>query len=476
MHIFKQSLLALVSFVIVGGAVFYGTVLNAQQQSYDVVLTTQTPLYTWRQIPYNNSTGYFPFTNIEWVQNGFVVAGNCADGRNGTQLESAGMYLFSESGVHQGTQNVCSDTTTRAQGCYEAGGCSAGTKILPFSSGGSFVREMQTTGHGFARSPVSYSASGGLSMLSRVFFNTMGFGWHGGNDIGLGNTSLLNNLAVANGILVGTEDVYRGTGDQYDEFNSFYSLPALNRIARVSRGYYPIVGIGEYFIALPGRNSLAGARVYRMPSQTELSQGQLPTQVQTLPSGAVINYALDARDPNRIAIYWDRGTLRTYTTGTNGLVEESERRINPFEAGNTHTHFVAIMGDYTAYPKCTGSGLTNQQCELIVENGTSTLSVQPLPRSVSDEKQRIMSLAFSPSGKILVALQSPGGSENGELYMYQVGGVQNVPSGGTTTPGTLPEVDTDAIMRAFVDIGFSYARYLQGFLNHGFFQPTPELD
>ncbi len=479
MNTFSRTLLSSSCIMILALSV----VLHAGAQTtgqFDVILSSPEPVYSWRDIPYNDASpkGNFPFQKITWLPGGYFLAtGECADGRDGTQFEKGGLYLLSDTGTYLATRDVCFDSSERVRACYEGGGCYIGTKILPTGTG-SFVQELQPPQAGIARSPITYSVNGSsIDLQDRIFFNDEGTRWKNGADIGKGTTAEFRYSAVANGVLVGVETVSTGN-DRYEIFNSIYSLPGLSRITKSSVRFYPIVGIGNYIIASNNPTSDT-VKVYRVPDQNALSRGELPSSVQTLATGRVFGYAVDAQNPNRIALYTStgsisNGTLRVYTVGTNGLDLESERNLTNTtgSAALDYRYPIALSGEYLAYSSCHGSdpAKSSASCELIVEKNDQKLSVEPLPKSAEDVSQWVHSLALSANGNILVGLEplAGGEKENGELYLYTIRGAQTAPfPSGTTTPNTqLP--GNGIVINGTADyfaIAQSYITLLQALLN-----------
>lgn len=243
--------------------------------------------------------------------------------------------------------------------------------------------------------------------------------------------------------------------------------------------FYPIIGVGAYVVAATNQPGYLGAfppiQVYKMPSTNDLAQRVAPSLVQTLFTNRyLLHYAIDTANQNRLAIFSIPSgtaigvaqlTMTIYQAGTSSLTQVSERNLGP-DAAKVSGLFMngsafAVSGDYLAYGSC--GNVTNWDggrgghkfngCELIVEkiqNG-ERLTVEPLPLSrLSDfgidglgalvgEAQAIGSVAISPTGRILVttgAGPNSSGGDNGNAYLYQIGGVSAPPPGGGGGGGT----------------------------------------
>jgi len=431
----------IILFVFVG---FFGV---AHAQSEDVFLIDSEPFYTWFDAKVANGLhNPVPFSYAEWLPSGhFVISGRCntaisAPGFNPPggvgSFEDSGMYVLTDDGTFVAKRNVCFDTSVRAPGCFEFRGCEAGGTTLPIG-GSQFIRINQNNAVGevFARSPVLYNVlSSSVSLLKKLFFNS----WLFRDTFPPGQPESLvrdfRSIAVVNNFMIGQEE----------RVNAFfgivvYSLPNMFKVAEwpVTEGpTWPIVGVGNYLLAIHqdilfSSAGLGVVGVYRMPSESELLNGERPELVSEFSNrGFIAGYAHDAQDPNRIAIYWTgvgSGGARShvnlisiYNATPSGLVLESELSIQPLtivvEPGQ---HVLALSGEYLMYVVCGGGGV-NRQCTLHVEKNGQALSVQPLSSNTAGIN--IPTIAVSDSGTILVSANggNPLSVSNGAIYLYSI--------------------------------------------------------
>jgi hypothetical protein len=184
-----------------------------------------------------------------------------------------------------------------------------------------------------------------------------------------------------------------------------------------------------------------------MPSRQELRDGKRPEKVQTLNTldfvgpgtGGLGGITFDATNPNRVMIFsasfGGTGTYVIYEAGQNGLENVGSGAFNSNRASPFHG--VALSGEYLAYTSCDEVGDNDifgfrnlRSCQLIVEKNGQPLSVEPLPLDLFSGSN-MPGVAISPSGYIMVAAYNLTGidGENGNLYLYQIGG--GTPGGGT---------------------------------------------
>lgn len=243
--------------------------------------------------------------------------------------------------------------------------------------------------------------------------------------------------------------------------------------------FYPMIGVGDYIIGSanrPGYNGVGAPPVvvYKMPSSDELSQGVAPTEVQTILGGKILlGFSLDTTNSNRIAFLTiPNGTnvsnavqmVTVFEAGASGLTQVSERSLSLHDSQiiTVGATAFAFSGDYLAYGSCPGTGqnrwngerggLNFDGCELVVEKVSSgeRLATEPLPRSkysafgiasglgsLTGESQAIGAVAMSPTGRIMVTtgvgVNNSGGGENGNVYLYQIGGAPSSPPDFCTT-------------------------------------------
>lgn len=450
---------------------------------WQVPLVQKTPVFTRFDIPGGfgqDNTDYTPFYTSYWIPGGYFVVngyGTSAACLGGSPLcplknifESGGMYIFNENGSFVGARDVLFDTSSRAPRCFESGGCADGFFIHPVGSG-KFVRDMQNWSVGYTRGPVLYSVgSGSISMGQRLFFNERGGGNQSESGDPVSRLSSFTHVAVAGGKMIGTAERHDGGGRSHEQTEIYdMNFNVLAKSASVL--FSPIFGISDFIITSPGVGyfgAFAPINLYKMPSLDELSRGTLPVKVKTLWNDRnVIAYAIDSANSNRVAIFTiPKGsnndtapTMTLFDASAGSFKQMSERKIG---TGNQFGRLIAgqrfaLSGDYLVYTKCprdpsgdmwlpkwdgSRGGQRANGCELIVEKTSDgkKLSVEPLPISkYSDfgldgglgaligEAQAILSLAISPSGKILVATGVVDGGDNGNIYMYQIGGVSAPP-------------------------------------------------
>lgn len=240
--------------------------------------------------------------------------------------------------------------------------------------------------------------------------------------------------------------------------------------------FYPVVGVGDYIVGANSGTDVGyvgglSPKIYKMPSTNDLAKNIAPAFVQTLfaDDRYAFAYAIDSADANRIAFFTlpksavagtTNPSINIYRAGTAGLTKVSERTLSS-SAAKVSGFFMsgsafAVSGDYLGYGTCpmgrsdwTGGrgGTEFNACGLVVEKISTgeKLSVEPLPLSrLSDfgidglsgligDAQAIGSVAIAPSGRILVTTGSgpnSSGGDNGNVYLYQIGGVSGGGGGG----------------------------------------------
>jgi hypothetical protein len=491
-------------------------------------LVNRHPIYTWADAKFNHDHGVSPFRNIDYIPGSagsgyFAVVGECADGlvaRIGNQLvhqvelEDGGMYVFSESGQFIAKENVCRETAT-PRICYEGGGCYVNEDISLVGNG-QFILDAGGAEFGLTihRSPLLYSVQGNnVSRENRLFF------WDWQNPVDpFTEKELLEfrHIAYANGIMVGyaKESLghqpagvsgFPGAGPT-EEKNIFFSVPEFQRLAEISvptrcetrsctgspsvtqEIYIPIFGIGEYFVtARPDSlhyniNVNPPYDVYRMSSRQELRDGERPEKVQTLDIDRTIaNITRDATNPNRVMVSYLRGSDLHYTIyepGQAGLEDVGSGTLN---VGQTAPFFnIALSGEYRAYTSCEKVGDNDifdfrnlLSCQLVVERNGQPLSVEPLPLNLFSGGS-MPGVAISPSGYIMVAAYNLTGidGENGNLYLYKIGGVTAPPGPGAGPgPGIAPNLGPVQTytpdLNFFLNLSRSYTDQLSGIFLKG---------
>jgi hypothetical protein len=437
--------------------------------SHDVHLIQQTPVFTRLDIPtgYDSAFGHLPFQNVTWIPDGtagyFEVAGNCASrgGNPRAEFERGGMWVFDENGRFLDQRDVCFDTSDRTWGCFEAGGCANGFKIQPVGNG-QFIRDLGTKEYGPDRSPVLYEIKNGkVNKLNQLFYNTFSNEVSGSrNDDGE-----VTHVAYANGKMIAVKK----TEQQEFPFrrlfsNVVYSIPEMGKLAEFSnpppacpRGgcsgsppaaiphYYPIFGVGEYFVASQGHFWKGPHEIYRMPSSAELLSGQRPEKVGEIDSGTLVHFAYDTRDISRVALLFKsrgvataEGTVEIYKATANGLaLEQTIDDVDAWGDGLSTKDFhnaFAFSGEYLAYKTCDG-----RHCELVVRKGSEELSVEPIPLTISGDRnhRQIKAIEISPTGKIMVSSREFQSDVSDELYVYQIREVTGQPT-TPTGPGFPP--------------------------------------
>lgn len=501
--------------------------------TYEVSLIQDEPVFTKYDIPSgfdgpNSRAGYFPFPSINSLPDGrFVLGGYCASGAGEPRrviFESGGMYLLDQNGNYIATQDVCRDTAVKAQACFEGGGCSASSRIFPVDDD-TFIRELGTYFHGIDRAPAVYDVeSSAFDLVERLFFNDWFFSV--GTNFPTGDIVSYQQAIVANGIMAGVERRYEGykriyapgysgsgqLRQQYSNQLVFYTVPQMRYIAETSvpapscssisssgscsgvpllneSPYYPVVGVGDYFLATDGRQSLHDFSIYRMPSRTDLEDGEFPEKIGEIEKDVWLkDYTYDAQDRNRLALLWYDNSVDIYEAGEDGLelVESYPNLPNRDIGGKTSvfegwTQF-GLSGNHLVGARCTvgsleGVGGEHHDCSLVVLEDGVELAVEPLPISGPDSLVDIRSTGVSPNGLVLISVSEittvteedpePSGAW-GDVYAYQIGltsqgsGVPTTGTGNIPTTGIGNLTPQQPTIEYFLDIA---NQFMQSFQN-----------
>jgi hypothetical protein len=489
---------------------------------YNASLTSQSPKYTGRQIPFHPA-GYQAFSNAEYVSGSvtggsFVVTGTCnnawlggADSAVVGQQESGGQYIFdAETGAFKGKNDVCFLTTSARTACNEGGGCNIGWNIISIGKG-QFIRQ-GNEGYGHFRSPLVFQSNGnGAQLLSRLFMNNF--------TTPLNETYRMENIAFANGILVGNRYTtvtpppvpappgFPGGWSTDAVDTAYYSMPGFEFLTKSDLGpsqcssdrgcsgkayittpaLVPLFGVGNILVAVDKSGPKDGlgfhpTKWFVMPSPDEIALqgppqpggGNTFSQLDSreVNQGTVFNHTIDSQNGNRIAIisHPRQRTLRIYKVENNILLLEEKRELTNYRLSVANND-IALAGEYLAYVKCNNIG---QSCRLTVEKNGQSLEVEQLPESPHGGKYDIRAISISPSGKMLVATEdlSPDVDSAGAVFLYQIGDVEgpqlppddDPTATSTDTTGVDPSPIIEAVNRRITQLrkitGSAYTRTL----------------
>lgn len=384
------------------------------QSSYDVTLVSDDAVYSWQDAHYGATPfANTPFANLIALPNGnFVSGGQCNSTVRGNVLpysysiggyEDKGMHVFSGDGDLIDEVDVCFDSSVRAPGCFELGGCSAGSAMIPYSNN-EFVRDLHPGGSGYPRSPIAYRVgASSVSRLGRVFFND----W-GGVNFNPGGVRSLTNVAVVGDIMFARRITSQSNngGAIADDATWAYQLPNMSAIGVVeSGGFTPHFGLGDFLIA--GETEFATRKLY----EVDQSDGSL-TYVRDLPEiprTAVVSY--DPTDLDRVVVTYSLSAsnykMDVWEASANGISRTASYTPQGNLSGiGLNVSPVAILGDTIAYPSCGPSNA--RDCRLAVMQNGQHVSVEPLPQAVDFNNSNttfIHSVSISPAGTIMVALR-----------------------------------------------------------------------